>query len=219
MKCIERLYIKLVKCLLGVRNTTPSSLCLVEIGLNTCQDEVIKKRKSFLRSKFQNIDYDEPFHVVFEFCKRENTPGFRLLSRCLGDELGAQVLPMEELKQQIRNKPISATKFVTYREVLNPDLEFHDIYKRSVYIPDYLRVAFSRLRLMSHNLKIETGRWSRLPRESRLCICDRNVIQDENHVLIECPLSQNFRDEFSQLDFTSFNSLLKEKNHLLDLCT
>ena len=108
--------------------------------------------------------------MLYLNCVEEKHSRIQIAVKMFWGELGAHVSPMEELKQQIRNKPISATKFVTYREVLNPDLEFHDIYKSSVYIPDYLRVAFSRLRLMSHNLKIETGRWSRLPRESRLCI-------------------------------------------------
>ena len=75
-------------------------------------------------------------------------------------------ITVEQLKQQIHDKLRSATKYATYCVKLNPDLEIHDVYKRNVYIPDYLRVSFSRLRLMFHNLKIETGRWSRIPRES-----------------------------------------------------
>ncbi|KAK7028015.1 hypothetical protein SK128_012938 [Halocaridina rubra] len=74
---------------------------------------------------------------------------------------------MEQLKQQIRCKPDTASKFVNYRSELNSGLDVHKIYKKSVYIPDYLRVSFTRLKLMSHTLKIETGRWSRLPREQR----------------------------------------------------
>ena len=205
-----------MKCLLGVRNTTPSLLCLVEVGLNTCQGEILKKRKSFLRSKFNNIDYDEPFHVVYDLCRRENTPGFRMLSRCLEGEI--EGVTMEQLKQQIRNKPISSTKFSTYCGKLNPNLELHEIYKKNVYIPDFLRVSFSRLRLMSHSLKIETGRWSRLPREDRICICNRDVVQDECHALLECPLSLHIRDRYNQLDFTSVENLLNEKFYLLELC-
>ena len=71
---------------------------------------------------------------------------------------------------------------------------------------------------MSHNLKIETGRWSRVPREARVCICSTNVVQDECHVLLECPVSQHIRGMYNQLDFTSVDNLLKEKFYLLDLC-
>ena len=71
---------------------------------------------------------------------------------------------------------------------------------------------------MSHNLKIETGRWSRIPRESRVCSCNNIVIQDECHVLLGCPLSQHIRDIYNQLNFTSLENLFNEKSHLLDFC-
>ena len=216
VKCIEQLYNKLVKCLLGVRSTTPSSLCLVELDLNTCQNEILKKRKSILRSRFLNIDDDQPFHFVYALCRRENTPCFRSLSRCLGGEM--EGLTTDLLKQQINDKPQNASKFVTYRSKLNVGLDVHEIFKKCVYVPDYLRISFTKLRLMSHNLKIETGRWSRLPRESRVCNCNNLVVQDECHVLLDCSLSQHLRETYSQLDFSSIDHLLNDRYHLLDLC-
>ena len=42
-----------------------------------------------------------------------------------------------------------------------------------------------KFRLGSHNLPIETGRWSRKNREERLCpSC--NVVGDEEHMLFDC---------------------------------
>ena len=38
------------------------------------------------------------------------------------------------------------------------------------------------------------GRWSRIPREDRLCPCD--VIQTEEHVICHCPLSDRIRSQF-----------------------
>jgi hypothetical protein len=69
------------------------------------------------------------------------------------------------------------TKFLTYA-ILNPELKSHPVYKQRY--PKYLRIAFTRLRLSSHNLRIETGRWSRIERERRLCTCGE--IQTEEHV-------------------------------------
>ena len=43
--------------------------------------------------------------------------------------------------------------------------------------------------------QIETGRWSRIPRENRLCICGQ--IQTEEHVLLECVHTEKFRQECS----------------------
>ena len=71
---------------------------------------------------------------------------------------------------------------------------------------------------MSHNLRVETGRWSRTPRELRVCHCSPVVVQDEEHVLIKCPLSQSKRQKFTSLNFTSMESLMSEENHVVDLC-
>ena len=79
---------------------------------------------------------------------------------------------LEKIVQVIRSQD-NATKLVTYRTELNPDLSNHYIYRKSVYIPDYKRTSFTRLRLMSHNLKVETGRWIRIVGDCRVCSCDR----------------------------------------------
>ena len=44
-------------------------------------------------------------------------------------------------------------------------------------------------------MKIETGRWSRTPRESRLCSC--GAVQDERHVVQDCALLNDIRDRYS----------------------
>ena len=89
---------------------------------------------------------------------------------------------------------------------------------RVIYIPDHLRVAFTRLRLMSHSLKIESGRWSRTPAEFRLCHCDEGKVQDEPHVLLECPLTNGCREAFPSLDFSSVYNLLNENVNCDMLC-
>ena len=94
------------------------------------------------------------------------------------------------IKNFIVNKPDNATKYWTYKHKLNKSLENHKVYSEKEYVPDYLRLAFTRLRTMSHDLRIETGRWSRTPRDLRVCPCSPVSIQDEEHVLIRCPLSQ-----------------------------
>ena len=76
-----------------------------------------------------------------------------------------------------------------------------------------MRVAFSRIRLGSHRLKIETGRWSRIPREARLCTC--GAIQTEQHVLLICPDSEPLRGQFPRLDFKELGALMN--GNCLDL--
>ena len=62
------------------------------------------------------------------------------------------------LRGKIRNS--QRTKFVTYRTI-NPKCAPHQVYSRDPHfmtlIPEYLRIAFTRMRLSSHRLRIETG--------------------------------------------------------------
>lgn len=216
LACVERQYNQAVRCLLGVRNNTPLTLCFVESGLEDFTHEVNIRRKGFLSKKMQNIDIDEPFHYIYDLCRRENTPGYRFLHSDMTTDLEGSSLDM--MRDKIRDKPLTATKYCTYRENLNGMLLTHKVYSEKMYIPDYLRIAFTRLRIMSHDLRIETGRWSRTPRVLRVCSCNLHSIQSENHVLIDCPISRPKRQKFRNLDFSDLESLFSEENNLLQLC-
>ena len=119
---------------------------------------------------------------------------------------------LDALKDEIqRNR--DQTKFRVYSE-LNPELSVHPLYSSPEYIPDFVRQSFSRLRLQSHSLKVETGRWSRIPREQRLCDrCDAGAVQDEAHVLIACTYTEPIRQRYQNLDFATTAGLLGDGNY------
>ena len=96
---------------------------------------------------------------------------------------------------ELNNKVSSAagTKFRSYCNI-NRDFNVHNVY--STYIPEQLRIAFTRVRLSSHRLRIETGRWARIPPEHRLCEC--GTVQDEEHVLVRCPLTEPLRRRYGK---------------------
>ena len=54
-----------------------------------------------------------------------------------------------------------SSRRVTYVNIMNPSLSVHDIYTKRCYIYESHRVAFTRFRVSSHSLAIETGRWNR----------------------------------------------------------
>ena len=95
---------------------------------------------------------------------------------------------------------------MTYKQ-LNPRLISSTIYRNNNFrTPEPYRITYTRLRLSSHHLKIETGRWSRVPREERLCPC--GSVQDEIHVLLHCPLLENTRGDFTNINFDSIESVM-----------
>ena len=86
---------------------------------------------------------------------------------------------------------------------INPSSDVHCVYKmRSEFIPEHLRIAFTRMRLSSHRLRVETGRWSRLPREQHLCACGQ--VQDEQHILTVCPIVEHCIESYGDYNFPNF---------------
>jgi hypothetical protein len=62
----------------------------------------------------------------------------------------------------------------------------------------------AKFRLSSHNLHIETGRHHKpkTPIELRTCMCDNTQVEDEIHLLLNCPFYNNIRCKF-------FNNIFK----------
>ena len=55
------------------------------------------------------------------------------------------------------------------------------------------RNAIRDMRMSTHKLSIETGRYEKIPRESRLCTCcSERKIESEEHFIFEC---QNYKEE------------------------
>ena len=63
------------------------------------------------------------------------------------------------------NAPPSATRFHIFKS-FNPDFTPYN----------FLRITFTQFRLSSHNMqRVETGRWSRTPREEGVCCCGQGI--------------------------------------------
>ena len=73
------------------------------------------------------------------------------------------------------------------------------------------RVALSRLRVSSHRLEVEAGRWARPVRvefENRKClVC--NKLEDEYHFVFECQLYENLRNKYIDNYYTTRPSMFK----------
>ena len=92
-----------------------------------------------------------------------------------------------------------SSKSATYK-LHNPTLSVMRMYTQHI-VPEHQRIAYSRFRLSSHNLKIETGRWTRTPRERRTCTCEHGGIQDECHIIRDCTLLNELRSNYTHTTF------------------
>ena len=128
------------------------------------------------------------------------------LSRCI-DNIISQSDHINLGMETLKNRVVCSTgsKFISYRTI-NPSFDIHPVYfRRDMFIPEKYRQSVTRLRVSSHDLRIETGRWSRIPRDRRTCPC--GLIQDERHVLIDCPISEQLRNTYLDIDFDFPNIL------------
>ena len=61
-------------------------------------------------------------------------------------------------------------------------------------LPRDLRISFIKIHICNHRLQIETGRWSDIDRNLRICtMCDRKSIGDEYHYVMEWTYFSNER--------------------------
>ena len=211
---LEHLYLKGIKSLLGVRSQTPTDVVLLEAGYPSLRAMIKSCQKVFFEkmlSKRQHLHDDPLMHVI-------------KLTRATNPKMAAYINSLTECGDFIEKDRVdrinrmnssTKTKSVTYRSI-NPTFEVHPIYKSyEEGIDDYLRIAFTRFRTSSHRLKIETGRWSRIPRERRLCTCGKGL-QTEEHVLINCDLVRPIREKYGQ-EVTSFQTFMCEKKSRVQL--
>ena len=66
-------------------------------------------------------------------------------------------------------------------------------------LPSNLFVHLARLRLSSHNLRVESGRYTsqRIDYEQRYCnFCHAKDIEDEYHFVLICPVYSKIRTKF-----------------------
>ncbi|MCO5576378.1 hypothetical protein L7F22_030188 [Adiantum nelumboides] len=68
-----------------------------------------------------------------------------------------------------------------------------------IYLPHGMRVAIGQLRVSSHQLEIESGRATRVPREVRICRLCRQEVECESHFLCRCPHYAEIRLRYPNL--------------------
>ena len=96
----------------------------------------------------------------------------------------------------------------------NNKLRTFKIFKHEFKLENYLLHEsleklknLTRLRISSHKLAVETGRYKNISLNERLCqLCECNTVEDEYHFVMNCPFYENLRSELKQ-SFDSFTCL------------
>ena len=195
---VETIYRLGVKCALGIRSNTNNEIVYIEAGKHPLECKIKSLQHKFWSKisnyVLQNTDSAIAKILSLDVAKNSRYIGYyiNLLnnfsnSTFCGLSLEANFRShwRNSITQACENDPDS--KLGTYLRV-NPDLI------PGVPIPQYIlegeRKLRTRFRTGSHSLAIELGRFSRIPRQNRLCKC-RIGIQSVWHIFKECPLTMH----------------------------
>ena len=197
---IEQLHLSFMKTVLGVKSSTNTCIIYTETGrfpLYICiYKQIIKywlKLTSTSEHRFIVIAYhenpsDSEWSLFLKKILYENGFGdvWETDAKCVNHSLFIQQFE-QRLKDAFRQSCVSnmetSNRCLLYRTLCREFSMASYLYK--IHIPAN-RKAMTKLRLSSHKLMVERGRWLKVPRTDRLCVCC-NKLEDEFHVICECP--------------------------------
>jgi hypothetical protein len=87
-----------------------------------------------------------------------------------------------------------------YNEVVNHNLE--DQNHLSFFRSAKKKINIDKIRTNSHELHSETRRWttSKTPWDEKIChLCDTKRVEDEKHLLLDCPAHTHIRSQFKNV--------------------
>ena len=211
-KKLETIELDLLKSVLGVKKGTSNDLVYHELKRGSIVAKLMDRQHKFCRKIEQLNVEDALVRCLWNKCQHLNIVKYY------------KSLKNDYLAQNIINRTnslISSDKamIVRYKNLIGLN-ENNCIYDSDAI--DSYRKIITRWRLSNFDLAIETGRYDRpkTPRERRICrTC--LVIEDENHVLFNCRLYYQIRNDYNQT-FTKHRNIYsllnpKTKKELYDI--
>lgn len=216
-KCkeIERIHLKFCKALLKVKRSTCTTAVYGELGRYPLYvnryARIIKYWCKILRSR--NFLINHMYNFLLEACNN-GVKNWAKNVKALLDDYGFSYVwnnpysvnldtfhlcfkqrVFDVFKQKWHTDIDNARSLVLYKEI-KQSFEYENYLDG---LPSKSRVALSQLRLSSHQLRIETGRYSqhRIDRSLRICtLCDKRDLEDEYHFVLICPIYNIIRQKY-----------------------
>ena len=111
---------------------------------------------------------------------------------------------LDQTKQELNLLLDASSKCILYKYIVsNIDLQFY----LQKHIPAMFRKCIAKIRLLSHNIFIETGRYTGIDR--KCILCNLNVLEDEFHFVLQCTMYNDLRKKYIMKYFWSRPSTFK----------
>ena len=148
-----------------------------------------QQQLTFLSKLTAREDYPGSYlEKTIKLAQESRSPAGQVLGDVLHHGTGYPAKYQADTLHAVRSS--DSTRRSSYR-TLNPQLDVSPVYDMIV-VPERSRIAFTRMRLSSHHLHYETGRWSRILAHERICPC--GLVQTDKHILLECELTRQSRE-------------------------
>jgi hypothetical protein len=227
---IETIHMQFCKQILGVKKTTQNDFIYGELGRISFKTihhyNIIKYWTRILdmpNNKYVSLIYNMLKHDMVTAPNKVNWCSLvkDLLSSLgfydvwLQQHTGNNKLFLIKVKQRLKdqfiqnwhNRITNSSRALFYKNIacfkFQPYLDYFTINK--------FCQSLCKLRVSSHRLHIESGRWTkpiRTPINERTCqIC--NLLEDEFHFIIECPLYSELRTKYISSRYTNRPNMFK----------
>ena len=205
---LEKKYRKALKHLLALRKSACNEFPYIELGKPTLKSLVYKRQLRFYRDCMINKDYPMQRFIIRKALDADSSfiKHYVNLSEKYADPDQIPMQSLTDLREEITSKAAeNRSKYKSFIE-MNPLLKRPDLYDS--YIQTYKLNYVTRLRSISHNLSIETGRHclQKTPREERLCKC--GLVEDETHFVLICHQYSHIRRKYFNGDMISLEEAL-----------
>lgn len=226
----EKIHLQFCKKLLAVKKCTQNDFIYGELGRVSLQTKLYY---TIINYWFKILECEETRYIKFAYkmmlADMENKPNIvnwasnvkNLLSNLgfyevwLNQNVGNKNAFLRELRIRLTDNFVqnwcsritesSRANFYSLFSNFN-----HQLYLEKVNVLKF-RIALTKLRVSSHRLEIEVGRWSRpnrTPIDERKCFyC--NKLEDEFHFLLECYLYKDLRKIYIHRYFWNRPNMLK----------
>ena len=213
---IERVHLQFCKKLLGVKKTTQNDFIYGELGRTSFQ---VKRYYNIIKywTKILISDDNKYINKIYNMLKREaeenQCVNWCVLLRDLLGSLGLNYVWISQtvgdikfflalVKQRLNDQFVQnwegrlndSSRAIFYRKISN--FEFQP-YLNKINMKKFCQ-SLTKLRVSSHRLAVETGRWNKpvqIPFNDRKCrIC--SVLDDEFHFVLECKQFEELRKKY-----------------------
>ena len=230
---IERVHLQFCKNMLSIKITTQNDFVYGELGRITC---IANRYYHLIRYWLTIICMDERKYVkvvynilVDDMNRTGNITNWASMLKQLLCSLGFNDVWLAQgvgdikaflivAKQRVRDQFVqnwhsrleNSSRALFYVQVSNFKLQpYLEVLNSSKLI-----TAMARIRVSSHRLMIETGRWNKpvaIPLNERRCqTC--NVLEDEFHFILECRKFENIRRKYIESNFWCRPNMVKFVN-------